>query len=110
MKVIHPHNLSPMKMKMLVQMMEKRRMTRTTSFKVVINAQPVHPLRRLHVCQQTHGIWTTFFQCLAQNMEPNSHPYMFFCKVWDAETFQELAEQTNLYASQKSLVDTNEEE
>ena len=47
------------------------------------------------------------------NMEPDSHPYEFFCKVWGEETFQELAEQTNLYASQKGTatwVDTNEEE
>ena len=44
---------------------------------------------------------------------PDNHPYEFFCKVWGEETFQELAEQSNLYASQKGTatwVDTNEEE
>ena len=47
------------------------------------------------------------------NMEPDSHPYEFFCKIWGEETFQELAEQTNLYALQKGTatwVNTNEEE
>ena len=47
------------------------------------------------------------------NMEPDSHPYEFFCKDWGEETFQELAEQTNLYALQKGTaawVDTSEEE
>ena len=47
------------------------------------------------------------------NMEPDSHPYEFFCQVWGEETFQELAEQTNLYAAQKGTaawVNTNEEE
>ena len=46
-------------------------------------------------------------------MEPDSHPYKFFCKVWGEETFQELAKQSNLYASQKGTttrVDMNEEE
>ena len=47
------------------------------------------------------------------NMEPDSHPYEFFCMLWGEETFQELAEQTNLYASQKETgawVDTSGEE
>ena len=46
-------------------------------------------------------------------MEPDSHPYEFFCKVWGEETFQELAKQTNLYAAQKGTaawVNTYEEE
>lgn len=46
-------------------------------------------------------------------MEPDSHLYKFFCRVWGEETFQELAEQTNMYASQKGTaawVHTNEEE
>ena len=46
-------------------------------------------------------------------MEPDSHSYEFFCKIWGDGIFQELTEQSNLYTSQKGTatwVDTNEEE
>jgi hypothetical protein len=34
-------------------------------------------------------------------IEPDGHPYDFFCQIWGPDTFKDIAAQTNLYASQK---------
>ena len=34
-------------------------------------------------------------------IEPDGHPYDFFCQIWGPDTFKDIATQTNLYASQK---------
>ena len=34
-------------------------------------------------------------------IEPDGHPYDFFCQIWWPDTFKDIAAQTNLYASQK---------
>lgn len=43
----------------------------------------------------------------------SSHPYEFFCKIWGDDTFQHIADQSNLYAQQKQTaewVTTSEKE
>ena len=35
------------------------------------------------------------------DLNAESQPYDFVCKIWDAETFNILADETNLYAAQK---------
>ena len=38
------------------------------------------------------------------DIDPESHPIDFFCTIWGNSTFQEIAEQTNLYAAQKGTI------
>ena len=38
------------------------------------------------------------------NIDPESHPIDFFCTIWGNNTFQEIAERTNLYAAQKGTI------
>jgi hypothetical protein len=41
-------------------------------------------------------------------IEPDGHPYDFFCQIWGPDTFKDIAAQTNLYASQKGTTTLKE--
>lgn len=59
-------------------------------------------------CSSSHNasIPPDLFQCtpgpISSSLDSDDeHPFGFFCKVWGADTFKEIADQTNLYALQK---------
>ena len=58
-------------------------------------------------CSSSHNasISPDLFQCtpgpISSLDSDDEHPFGFFCKVWGADTFKEIADQTNLYALQK---------
>ena len=50
---------------------------------------------------------------IQDTLDGSSHPYEFFCKIWGDDTFQHIADQSNLYAQQKQTaewVTTSEKE
>jgi hypothetical protein len=41
---------------------------------------------------------------IQDTLDGSSHPYEFFCKIWNDDTFQCIADQSNLYAQQKQTI------